>query len=485
MAMRIKRLLPSRVGAPLVLVLVMLLSAGRAGAQAPDSAALPHAEFLALVGQFHPVARQAALNPERAQQDIRQARGAFDPTVNGKYYGKQLKGTEYFHDWETYLRIPTWFGVDVKAGWDRGTGPYVNPQEYTASGGLSYVGLSVPLGQGLLVDERRTALRVAQALTGLAEAERRAIRNKLLLSASKDYWEWALATERLRLLAANEQVASVRFAATRQRVLAGDLAAIDSVEAQAELQNRQSQRVAARVQSQNATLVVSSYLWDAQGRPRELPAAAQPQPLPPSFAWRPLTPDSLATLAAQAQQLHPDLLKTRVKQVQLGLENRLLLNKLLPKFNVDYNLLMPGRPLEGNPQPFQGGYSVNNYKLGLSLAQPILLRAERAKRQLNQIKLRDASFQLDNDQRLVGNALQTAANDWQALLEQLRLQQQATANYQRLRDGELIRFDNGESTVFFINSRESSLLSARQKLAELQAKYAQTQAQLRYAAGGN
>ena len=485
--MRNKRLLPSRVGAPLVLVLVLvlLLSAGRAGAQASDSAALPHAEFLALVEQFHPVARQAALNPARAQQDVRLARGAFDPTVNGKYYGKQLKGTEYFHDWETYLRIPTWFGVDVKAGWDRGTGPYVNPQEYTASGGLSYVGLSVPLGQGLLVDERRTALRVAQALTGLAEAERRAIRNKLLLSASKDYWEWALATERLRLLAANEQVASVRFAATRQRVLAGDLAAIDSVEAQAELQNRQSQRVAARVQSQNATLVVSSYLWDAQGRPRELPAAAQPQPLPPSLAWRPLTPDSLATLTAQAQQLHPDLLKTRVKQVQLGLENRLLLNKLLPKFNVDYNLLMPGRPLESNPQPFQGGYSVNNYKLGLSLAQPILLRAERAKRQLNQIKLRDASFQLDNDQRLVGNALQTAANDWQALLEQLRLQQQATDNYQRLRDGELIRFDNGESTVFFINSREFSLLSARQKLAELQAKYAQTQAQLRYAAGGN
>jgi outer membrane protein TolC len=458
-----------------------------ASAQAPDTAALPHAEFLALVEQFHPVARQAALNPERARQDIRQARGAFDPSVNAKYYGKQFKGTEYFHDWETYLRIPTWFGVDVKAGWDRGTGPYVNPQEYTATGGLSYVGLSVPLGQGMLVDERRTALRVAQALVGLAEAERRAVRNKLLLSASKDYWEWALATERLRLLTVNEQVAAVRFAATRQRVLAGDVAAIDSVEAQAELQNRQSQRVAARVQWQNATLVASSYLWDAQGRPRELPPTARPQALLPAQAWRPLTPDTLEILAAQAQQRHPDLLKTRVKQVQLGLENRLLLNKLLPKFNVDYNLLLPGRPfaLENNPQPFQSGYSVNNYKLGLSLAQPILLRAERAKRQLNQIKLRDAGFQLDNDQRQVGNALQTAANDWQALLEQLRLQQQATANYQRLRDGELIRFDNGESTVFFINSREASLLSARQKLAELQAKYAQTQAQVRYAAGSD
>ncbi|MBF9220866.1 TolC family protein [Hymenobacter ruricola] len=451
-----------------------------------DSVEISHAEFLALLDQFHPIARQANLNPERAQQEIRQARGAFDPSLTGKYYGKQLKGNDYYHDWETALRVPTWFGVDVKAGWDRGVGPYVNPQEYTASSGLSYVGLSVPLSQGLLIDERRTAVRVAQALSGLAEAERRGILNKLRLSASKDYWEWALATQRLRLLTTNEQVAGTRFAATRQRVLAGDLAAIDSVEALSELLNRRAQRVAARVQWQNAALVASSYLWDADGRPRELPPTARPQALPPAPAWRPLRPDSLAQLTEQALQRHPDLAKTRAKQVQLGLENRLALNKLLPKLSVDYNLLLPGQPfgLEGSPRPFAGGYSANNYKLGLSFAQPIMLRAERAKRQLVQLKLRDAGYQLSHEQRQVTNALQTAANDWQALLEQLRLQQQATANYQRLRNGEQIRFENGESTVFLINSREASLLAARQKLAELQAKYAQTQAQVRYAAGG-
>ncbi|MBJ6109914.1 TolC family protein [Hymenobacter sp. BT523] len=472
----------------LAALLLLLPWASQAQPTPPaDSVVISHAEFLAVLDQFHPVARQANLNPERAQQEIRQARGAFDPALTGKYYGKELKGKDYYHDWETALRIPTWFGVDVKAGWDRGVGPYVNPQEYTASSGLSYVGLSVPLSQGLLIDERRTAVRVAQALAGLAEAERRAVLNKLRLSASKDYWEWALATQRLRLLSANERVAGTRFAATRQRVLAGDLAAIDSVEALTELQNRQAQRVAARVQWQNAALVASSYLWDAEGRPRELPPTAQPQPLPAAPAWRPLLPDSLAQLTEQALQRHPDLAKTRAKQVQLGLENRLALNKLLPKLSVDYNLLLPGQPfaLEGNPSPFTGAYSTNNYKLGISFSQPILLRAERAKRQLVQLKLRDAGYQLSNEQRQVTNALQTAANDWQALLEQLRLQQQATVNYQRLRDGELIRFESGESTVFFINSREASLLAARQKLAELQAKYAQTQAQVRYAAGGD
>lgn len=467
--------------------LLGLLPVGSLRAQAPlaDSVVLSHAEFLRMVDEYHPVARQAALQPARAEQEIRQARGAFDPNLSAKYYGKTLKEKDYYNDWETALRVPTWFGADVKAGWDRGTGPYINPQEYTATSGLSYVGLSVPLAQGLLIDERRTAVRVARALVGLADAERRAMRNKLRLSASKDYWEWALATERLRLLSRNEQVASVRFTGIRLRVLAGDLAALDSVEALSELQNRQAQRVAARVQWQNAALVVSSYLWDAEGRPRELPPTARPQPLLGQAAWRAPSPDSLAELAERARQQHPDLAKTRAKQAQLTLENRLLLNKFLPKLTVDYNLLLPGRPFafEGSPQPWQGGYSANNYKLGISFSQPLLLRAERAKRQLNQLKLRDAGYQLDNDQRQISNALQTAANDAQALAEQLRLQLQATANYQRLRDGELIRFDAGESTVFLVNSREASLLSARQKLAELQAKFAQTQAQTRYAAG--
>ena len=287
-----------------LLVLAWRLPVACAQAAPADSLTLTHADFLDLVSRHHPVARQAALNPERARQEIRQARGAFDPGLNAKYYGKQLRGSDYYHDWETALRIPTWFGIEAKAGWDRGTGPYLNPQEYTATSGLSYLGLSVPLAQGLLIDERRTALRVAQALAGLAEAERRAIRNKLLLSASKDYWDWALARERLRLLAANEQVAAVRFAATRQRVLAGDLAAIDSVEALMELQSRQGQRVAARVQAQNAALVVASYLWDAEGRPpraaAQCPAAAPTAtpglaPAPARLAGRPCCPGPTAT----------------------------------------------------------------------------------------------------------------------------------------------------------------------------------------------
>ncbi|QIX59752.1 TolC family protein [Hymenobacter sp. BT18] len=442
-------------------------------------------DLLAYVTLRHPVARQAGLLPERALQEVRFARGQFDPAATSKYYGKTLGGKEYFHDWDSQLRVPLWFGADVKAGFERGTGTYINPENYTAPAGLSYLGISVPLAQGLLVDERRAAVRQAQALQGLAEAQRRGALNKLLLQAAKDYWDWTLSYQRRELLRQNTELADVRLRAIRERVRLGDLAAIDSVEALTELQNRQAALVQAQVQWQNATLQLSTYLWDEQQQPRDLPADVRPQPLVDPAGWRPLPTDSLTLLAEQAQQVHPELQKSRAKLLQLGVERRLLANKLLPKLNVDYNLLQAGTPFSPETgAQLSGSYLQNNYKLGVSFAYPVLLRQERAKLQLNRLKLRETELELQQGTRDIQAGLRTAANDWEALRQQLALQAQVVQNAEQLRRGEQTRFENGESSVFLLNTREASLVSARLKLAELQAKYAQTQATLRWAAGG-
>jgi len=443
------------------------------------------ADLLTYVTLRHPVARQAGLLPERALQEVRYARGQFDPVATSKYYGKTFGGTEYFHDWDSQLRVPLWFGVDVKAGFDRGVGTYVNPENATAPAGLSYVGISVPLAQGLLIDERRAAVRQAQALQGLAEAERRGALNKLQLQAAKDYWDWSLGYQRQELLRQNAILADIRFRAVRERVRFGDAAAIDSVEALTELQTRQALLVQAQVQWQNATLQLSNYLWDEQQQPRELPADVRPQALPGPADWRLLPPDSLAALAELARQLHPELQKSRAKLQQLGIERRLLANKLLPKLTVDYNVLQAGQPFSPETNAsFQGAYLQNNYKLGVSFAYPLLLRQERAKLQLNRLKLNATELDLQQDTRDIQTGLRTVANDWEALRAQLALQEQVVLNAGRLRQGEQVRFENGESSVFLLNAREASLVTARLKLAELQAKYAQTQAMLRWAAGG-
>ncbi|SFP76243.1 Outer membrane protein TolC [Hymenobacter arizonensis] len=474
---------------PIALVLAL---AGPLCAQtspaAGDSAVFGLNDFYRFVTERHPVARQAGLLPERAQQEVRQARGAFDPRAESKFYGKEFDGKSYFYDWDNALRVPIWLGgIDLRAGYERGVGTYVNPQEFTSPAGLSYVGISVPLGQGFLIDERRAALRIAQAMVGLAEAERRAALNKLILTATKDYWEWSLSYQRYQLLRNNRDLGRVRFEATRERVRQGDLAAIDSVEALTELQNRETQLAQALGQWQNATLMVSNYLWDQNSQPRELPATARPQLLPPPLTWRDYPRDSLQQNLGQAQEFHPDLLKTRAKLEGLGIERRLVRNKLLPKLSLDANLLHGGQPfsLESrSPSTYAGGYLANNYKVGFSFAQPLFLRQERGKLQVNALKIREAELGLEQDARFVQTAVQMNANEWQALVQQLRMQAQAVENYQRLRDGEQIRFENGESTVFLLNSREASLVNSRLKLAELQAKYGQVQAGRVFSLGG-
>ncbi|SET99076.1 TolC family protein [Hymenobacter actinosclerus] len=485
---------------PLRIILLLLLiwlaaMPGQVRAQAPLAGPAPTADsvgrvfglsdLLSYVALRHPVARQAGLLPERARQEVRYARGLFDPSATSKYSGKTLKGQEYFHDWDTQLRVPVWYGFEVKAGYERGTGQYVNPENYTAPAGLSYVGLSVPLAQGLLIDERRAAVRQAQALQGLAEAERRGALNKLLLQAAKDYWDWTLTYRQLELNRQNLRLGDVRFRAVRQRVRLGDLAAIDSVEALGELQKRQAELSQAQLEFQNATLLLSNYLWNAQQQPLNLPATARPQPLPGPADWRTLPPDSLAALTALAQQIHPELQKSRAKLLQLSVENRLLRNKLLPKLNLDYNLLQAGQPFgPETPASLRGSYLTNNYKLGVSFAYPLLLRQERAKLQLNRLKQQDAELGLQQAAREIETGVLTVANSRAALREQLALQQQVVANAERLLGGEQTRFENGESSVFLLNAREAKLLEARQKLAALQTKYAQTQATLRWAAGG-
>jgi outer membrane protein TolC len=56
-------------------------------------------------------------------------------------------------------------------------------------------------------------------------------------------------------------------------------------------------------------------------------------------------------------------------------------------------------------------------------------------------------------------------------------------NYEQLRNGEVQKFEAGESSIFLINSRETKLIEAQAKLIDLQGKYEKEKATLIWAAG--
>ena len=86
---------------------------------------------------------------------------------------------------------------------ERNSGDYLNPERYIGSEfnyQQFYAGISLPLGRGLVTDERRTALRQAELFKDMTEAEQVKLINKLLLEAAKEYWQWYYAYYNYRLL---------------------------------------------------------------------------------------------------------------------------------------------------------------------------------------------------------------------------------------------------------------------------------------------
>ncbi|KAA9326004.1 TolC family protein [Adhaeribacter soli] len=459
---------------------LLLFPARNAMAQAEKSALVFTLDaFFEQILQHHPVAKQAALLPEQARQEIRVARGQFDPSLNSYYSSKEFTGKNYYRLWDSNLKIPTWFGPELKAGFEDNSGIYLNPQNTVPEEGLLYAGLSVPIGQGLLIDQRRAALRQAKLATGMLEAERIKTINKLLLQAAKDYWDWYFAFQQRELYLKGLQFANVRRQAVGQRAASGDLAAIDTVEAAIEVKKREVTYQEAEVQFQNARLLVSNYLWQENLEPVELPENAIPADY--GSALTPLSADSLQRLLEQAQTRHPDLLKLQLKNQQLEYDRRVQADKFKPKLNAEYYLLQ--RRLAPNPEYFANGYLLDNYKFGLSFSYPLLLRAERGKYQLMKLKLLDNNLETQQTRREVLNQVQAAYNQWQTLEQQLQRQEQLVQQSQLLRDAEQALFEAGESSLFLTNSREMSLLTNEIKLYELKAKYAKNKTFLQWAAG--
>ncbi|TPE44896.1 TolC family protein [Pontibacter mangrovi] len=450
-------------------------------AQQPDSVqqVLTLQEFYQIVLQYHPVASQGALLPEQARQELRIARGTLDPVISSKVYRKEYGGKEYYQLWSNTLRVPLWFGPELKAGFDKNSGANLNPMDYTSSEGLSSVGISVPLGQGLFIDERRATIRQARLMQDVAEAERVKLINKLLLQATKDYWDWLLYFRQVQLYQEAVELAEFRLQAVRARVQESDLAAIDTVEALTEVQTRQVLLQEAQLGYNNARLMVATHLWAEDETPLELQETTTPALTGSEIV--PLPQNELQQLLETAKANHPDLRKLSLKGEQLQLDRRVAADKLKPKLNAEYNLLQSDFYMR--PEAIDRAYMGENYKLGLSFSLPLFLREERGKLQLTKAKQQANALELTQTTREVENSILAAYNEWLALEEQIRLQEQMVENANTLRNGEAVRFQNGESSLFLVNSREMKLMEAQVKLYTLRAKYAKARTFLYWSAG--
>ncbi len=432
-------------------------------------------DFKNLVLKNHPTVKQANLFPRDAEAEIMQAKGAFDPKLTSYFDRKAFKDIDYYNRWDNVLKIPTWSGVDFKVGYERNSGKYLLEEE---SSQLLVAGLSVPIGQGLIIDARRNTLKQAQLGKNYAEAERQKLINSTVFYAAKSYWDWWFSYQQLQLIREGYDLANKRFIATRERARVGEQATIDSVEAKITLQDREVAVQQAIIDLQNYRLALSNYLWSSNETPLELPEDAAP----PIAPIRKVDEITLLALINKAKLQHPEIQKLNVKIDQLQIEERFRKEMLKPVFNANFNFIADGfvnKPIYDNKNSF----SIDNHKLGFEFAMPLFLRKERGKLQQVRIKQQSTGLDLNLTRREILNDVYAAYNEVRNYEKQLKIQEDATRNQEILVRAEQRKFDVGESTLFLINSRESKLIEMRTKVESLKSKYEKALANLAYTAG--
>jgi outer membrane protein TolC len=430
-------------------------------------------EFLVLVKKYHPIAKQASLGVEIAKAEVTSARGGFDPTFQNSISRKELDGLLYYDHQISEVKVPTWYGVDVVAGIESLTGQRTSDPD--TKGNSSYLGFSVPVAKGLLMDARRAALQQAKIFQQLSVQEQRTIINNLLFEAAKAYWMWWQQYQVQVLFGQAIKNAEQRFRLVKTAFQIGERPAIDTIEALAQLQSFQIRASELQLEVSNTQLDVNVFLWQENGEAYSLPQAVTPQQQMPALLEN-MQMDKLL----QNVQLHPDLQQYRFKLEALQVEKRLKFQSLLPSVYLKYNQLNKSHSLQ---KSFSTPWLENNFRYGVAVSIPLRLSEGRGEYRKAKLKIEQTELEQLNKQVLLQTKLQQYYNEWRGLRQQIALQQQAIQSYSALQRGEEVKFTNGESSLFLVNSRELKTLEAQQKLIELQGKEQKAVASALWAAG--
>ena len=430
-------------------------------------------EFYNVILKYHPVVKQAGLLSSMAQQELRLARGGFDPKLNLTLDKKDFQEKPYYDRVDGYLSFPSWFPINPKVGFEHHTGDFLDPSETIPGDKLWYAGVSVPIGQGLFTDQRRAAVRQAELLQTMAEAEKIKVINKILLNAAKDYWQWYHAYYNYRLLERASAIAGEIFNRVKLDERFGEAAVIDTVQAKITWQSRLIEQQEALLMFQNTGVLISNYLWDESGSPLQL--SLRVAPYLESMDQQILDITTATSLMELARANHPELITIRTKIDQLEVERKLASEYLKPRLDLNYSVLSLPDPLEVNFD--------RDYKFGLDFSIPVFLRKERSKLAITKLKVLDAQFYQDQREREIINEILVVFNqltNTNIILSQLR---EMVDLYDRILQAELVNLSNGESDLFKINIQQEKLIQSQSKLVKLMAEYQKSKANLYWAAG--
>lgn len=434
-----------------ILIAFLFLSCTVFGQQ-QFSKELTYDEFLGYVKKYHPLVKNANLEISKAQANLMMARGGFDPKIEVDFSKKQFKDKEYYSILNSSFKIPTWYGIELKAGFDNNEGVYLNPENTTPNQGLTSFGISVPIGQGLFINQRMADVRMAKIQIKLSESERKLEAVSVLYDASIAYFNWKKNFEEMKLYEMYNSNAEIRLQGIKSLINQGDKPAIDSIEAGIIVKNRALSLEDSKLKLAKAKLELSNFMWLDNNIPLEISDELVPEAALESTLQETLKTNDLLQRDFSLET-HPKLNALQNKIDILTVEKDLKQNMLLPKINVGYSYL--------SEPSYIDNYRFEDYKIGLEFYFPLFLRKERGSLRLAKYKLQENQFALALEKTQLTNKISAQKIEIISLQKQKKIAKDLVENNITMLNSEERLFSFGESSLFLINTRENNLVSAK------------------------
>ena len=434
------------------LFLAFLFLGFAAKAQDITSKEFTYTEFLGYVKKYHPLVKNANLEINKAQANLMMARGGFDPKIEVDFSEKQFKDKEYYSILNSSFKIPTWYGIEIKAGFDNSDGVYLNPQNTLPNQGLTSLGVTVPLGQGLFINQRMADVRKAKMQMQLSQAERKLQAIAVLYDASQAYFNWKKNFNEVQLYEEYNENAQIRFKGIQSLINQGDKPAIDSVEAGIIVKNRKLSLEDSNLKLAKAKLELANFLWLENNIPLELSDELIPETQLEFTIQESLKTNDLLNTDFSITN-HPKINALQSKIDMLNVEQKLKANMLLPKIDVGYSYI--------SEPSYIDNYQFKDYKIGLDFYFPLFLRKERGSLKLAKFKVQETEFTLDLEKVQLTNKINAQKMEIESLLRQKELIKGLVQDNLTMLNSEERLFSFGESSLFLINTRENNLVSAQ------------------------
>lgn len=419
-------------------------------------------EFLGYVKKYHPLVKTANLEISNAQANLMMARGGFDPKIEVDFDQKQFKNKDYYSVINSSFKIPTWYGVEIKAGFDSNEGIFLNPENNVPTNGLAAIGINVQLGQGLFINQRMADLRKAKFQIQLSQAERKLEAIKVLYDAAVAYFNWKRNYNEVKLYQQYNVNAQIRFKGVKELINQGDKPAIDSIEAGIIVKNRLLSLEDSQLKLTKAKLELSNFIWIENNIPVELSDSLFPEEKLDTTIRETLRTNDLLNADFSITN-HPKINALERKVDMLRVDKDLKANMLLPKIDLGYSYL--SEPSYIQDQNF------NNYKLGMNFNFPLFLRKERGSLKIAKFKIQETEFALGLEKVQLTNKINAQKIEIESLIKQRNLIDGLVKDNNAMLTSEERLFSFGESSLFLINTRENNLVTAQLAAISLENRF--------------